>query len=684
VYRAHDAVRDRPVAVKLFTLDLAPERVHQLVAELNRIIAADLTHPALATPLAAGIHGVSAYLVQEFVAADSVDMVIREYGAAPAIDALRVAAQLAGALDFAAAVHVRHGALHPRDVLLSSDETRLTGVGIAHALEQIGVGAPVRRPYTPPERITGGEWDRRSDVFSLAMITHELLWARRVSGVGARAVESMTEIPGGDLGLLRAVFARALAEDPAARFETALDFAEALRRAFPAAILDGHQLPVADHQATVLDQQFSEFDEHSPVVSHESPVVSRQPAAGAPQSPVASRQSAVPSPQSPVGSRQAAVTSPQSKPQPAIDVRRPAAEAPQLPLDNETDVEVPVSEFSAAEEERHWEVAATPVIGAPEASASTPESRTYLDYVRDEPERIDLGMRPPPVAPVAAVAPIIVREAPPERRAPIERSPSPMLPLIAALAVGLTMGFAAGYGLGTRQRPVPASVALPAEPPAAPAAREFTESPVASPTAAPVTALPNSEVASPKAEVGVPKSALGSPKPEAGSPTAAADGRLLVRSTPAGALVFVDGRGYGATPVAVRDLSSGGHRVRVVRDGYAAAERRVLLTPSRPSQSLTIVLERPGNAPARGPQTAVPSAPGTSGRFTGSLMVVSRPPGARVFMDGKPVGATPLALPTVTAGTHAIRLEYEGYRRWTGAIRVVASEQNRVTASLEK
>ena len=85
-------------------------------------------------------------------------------------NALRVAAQLAGALDFAAAVQIGHGALHPRDVLLSSDETRLTGLGVARALERIGVVAPVRRPYTAPERIAGGEWDRRADVFSLAAL----------------------------------------------------------------------------------------------------------------------------------------------------------------------------------------------------------------------------------------------------------------------------------------------------------------------------------------------------------------------------------------------------------------------------------------------------------------------------------------------------------------------------------
>src|SRR6185503_8208098 len=172
-----------------------------------------------------GIQGVSAYLVQEFVAADAVDQVIREYGAAPPVDALRVAAQLAGALDFAAAVQVRHGALHPRDVLLSSDETRLTGIGVSHALERIGMAAPVRRPYSAPERIAGGAWDRRADVFSLAALVHELLWARRVSGAGVRALDALTEIPGADLGALRAVFARGLAEDPASRFATALEFA---------------------------------------------------------------------------------------------------------------------------------------------------------------------------------------------------------------------------------------------------------------------------------------------------------------------------------------------------------------------------------------------------------------------------------------------------------------------------
>ena len=154
MFRAYDSARERLVAVKLFKLDLPPERGHQLVAEFERLIGAQLTHPALASPLATGISGVSAFLAQDYVAADSLDLAVREYGPAPAGDALRVAAQLAGALDFAAAVQITHGALHPRDVLLSSDDTRLTGLGVTRALEEsvssrrCGVRTP-RRSASP-------------------------------------------------------------------------------------------------------------------------------------------------------------------------------------------------------------------------------------------------------------------------------------------------------------------------------------------------------------------------------------------------------------------------------------------------------------------------------------------------------------------------------------------------------
>src|SRR5262249_35677261 len=115
VFRAYDPERERLVAVKLFKLDLPPERVHLLVGAFERIIAADLTHPSLAAPVATGISDVAAYLVHDYLAGESLDRVVREHGPAPPSEAIRVAAQLADALDFAAAVNIVHGALHPRD-----------------------------------------------------------------------------------------------------------------------------------------------------------------------------------------------------------------------------------------------------------------------------------------------------------------------------------------------------------------------------------------------------------------------------------------------------------------------------------------------------------------------------------------------------------------------------------------
>ncbi|HWF84615.1 MAG TPA: hypothetical protein VG222_07210, partial [Vicinamibacterales bacterium] len=83
MFRAFDQKTERLVAVKLFTLDLPPERVHQLVAELERLIDATLTHPAIVAPLATGIQDNRAYLAMEYVSADSLDTAIRQYGAAP-------------------------------------------------------------------------------------------------------------------------------------------------------------------------------------------------------------------------------------------------------------------------------------------------------------------------------------------------------------------------------------------------------------------------------------------------------------------------------------------------------------------------------------------------------------------------------------------------------------------------
>jgi hypothetical protein len=231
-------------------------------------------------------------------------------------------------------------------------------------------------------------------------------------------------------------------------------------------------------------------------------------------------------------------------------------------------------------------------------------------------------------------------------------------PLALALLLGVAIGFAGGYGMGYQVRPEeeaatidelavssgssgPALLAMTADPPR-PARREFTEEQVKSPPVSDAIA-----------------------------------GRIVVRSTPAGARVVVNGRDVGQTPITMNNLSRGSHDVRIERDGYGAVERHVVVTDSQPESQLMVALAR--ELPA--PPPPAPIRPST--KASGSLGVDSRPGGARVFVDGKLAGATPLSLDALAPGEYAVRLEREGYRQWASIVRVVAGESHRVAASLE-
>jgi eukaryotic-like serine/threonine-protein kinase len=497
--------------------------MHQLVEEFEWLIASQIVHPGFAAPIATGTDGITVHLVREFVAADSLDIAVREHGPAPPAAALRVAAQLAGALDAAASVNVLHGALHPRDVLIAADEARMTDLGVCALLQKVGVSVPVRRPYTAPERIGGTSWDRRADVYSLSALVFELLWGRRPAAMGAEAVEGLSSLPGGDTAALASVFARGLAAERAGRFDTAGEFAAALRGAFPGVVVESAAADFAEADTTIK-------------------------AVGAVQL--------------------------------ADAASTPEACEPRLPLEDPQEV----SGDSAHTELRE-----------PEAPAYTEVEET-------------------PVAAAAIEAETAVADLP--RR--------PLLGLAAAaatLVAAMGLAFGGGYFVGSQRFPavtVPSATAAPPTEDLAAAAR---------PTPAPAPPT--------KSEIVPPLNADAAPAP--GPTNRRATGTR--RATP-------------ATPAA----STGGSRP-VARPRVAAAKERA----------------------SAGPAASTAAVP-----FAGVLVVESRPPGADVFVDGKPAGITPVVLARVDAGEHAVRLEREGYRRWSASVRIVSGERNRVTASLER
>ncbi len=696
VYRAYQPDPGRLVAVKQFRLDLPPETAHRFVDALDRLIAADLTHLGIAAPLAAGMTENSPFLALDFVAADSFDVVIRDYGPAPVTEALRIASQLGGALDFAAAVNVFHGALHPRDVLVSTDDTRVTGLGIAQILDSLGAAAPIRRPYAAPERVAGAAWDRRSDIFSLAALVFEMLFGRRVVGVGGCAAEAITSIDGADATALRAIFTRALAEEPAERFATALEFADALH----GALQQSESAPKPARSRRRRDP-----DERAP----------QQTLPREPDLPLILAVDSEPEPSDHPFEPARLFAEP--------DLPRIDAGLAQVPA---THIEPPDSDAGADAGERH---VPEPVRLDTDGELLAPLRPTDvhaddLDLRSAERERFGLDA-PDVIEPAQAghalgddVPPASLRPDDDDRAGPalverdrgqatafgyaasltetaIEESRSAVWPIALALTVGLLVGFAGGYGVATRDRaetPVD-TVTRQSPAPEPSSAAAAPAGPTASMPGGGASAPPPSVVAeadarvAPEAPAPLPRAAA--PAPARPTAPASPRARVTVRSTPSGARVIVDGRDAGTTPLTLDALARGTHVVRIAHQGYVTAQRRVRIGATQTAQSIEVALD--ATRPARAAAASTPAPGNTSGvpadargATVGSLMVDSRPAGARVFVDGKMVGTTPMLLDAVAAGDHTVRLELDGFSPWTAASRVAGGERTRVSGSLEQ
>jgi hypothetical protein len=263
--------------------------------------------------------------------------------------------------------------------------------------------------------------------------------------------------------------------------------------------------------------------------------------------------------------------------------------------------------------------------------------------------------------------------------------------LFLTLIVGAVFGFAAGYMARPR--------ALQSGPPQTMASAPRADAPAQgatsaagatiAPSATSAPSAPSATSAAPKAPAPATKTPQAPEAPKA--PTS--PGRLLVRSAPSGASVTVDGVARGETPLALRDLDIGTRTVTLSRSGYVAETLKVSITKARPARTLDVrlaALTAPASQKPVSPKPVEggaprPSTPATIGKpaaSTGTLVVESRPPGAAVTIDGKPVGTTPLTVNDLAPGEYRIVMTMPGYRTLTTSVRVVAGERARAAASL--
>jgi protein kinase-like protein/PEGA domain-containing protein len=677
VFRTYEPTRDRLVAVKVFRLDITPEQAQVLADELARASDAGLFHPSIVEPIASGVEGTVAYRAEEYVAAESLDAAIRHYAPAPVEKALPFLTQLAGAIDFARTAGIGHGALHLRDIFVTPEEARASGFGVVEALERVGLRAPVRRPYSAPERIAGDAWSTPADVFSLAAITYELLTGRRPSGTG----DQMGPLTGEHLlefgAAMRSVLARAMDEDPARRFPTGLAFASALE----AAARGGRVTEAVRSVGAIASAPGPALP--TPV----APATDREIAAAA--ALAASRKDDRPADLPLVGPdagiadvKYADIASGRDEDGAEDELAEGRRYEPNRTLFDEESAE-PEGHSATSAVAHPWEDDGPPLTGlsaarhdrnaGPYAYSAEADAETY-----HEDERAMAGE--------------------PERARPA------VLPIAVTLILGLLIGFAAGYWAGGREpgNRVPVSAAATPR-----ASAPADASPSSTGAASPVTASPSTGTPKPAgqaySEQAVTPPSTAPPIPDEGprsaTPTenarpaapAATHGRILVTSTPSRAAVTVNGRWRGRTPLTLDALRLGPYSLRIVLPGFGVERQDVTLSASEPVRNVAVRLQRSAPAPAAARRPASPTRSAEAsptrtggGSLTGSIYVDSRPSGARILVDGRLAGTTPARVPEVTIGSHVVRLELTDHRPWSASTRVAAGEETRVTGSLER
>jgi len=183
VYRAHDPIINRPVALKTITTGVAddPELRQRFYREAQS--AGGLKHPNIATIYDMGEADSLPYIAMELVEGENLDQVIARRSPLPLTLKLAYAVQACRALDYAHRRGIVHRDIKPGNVMVNKCGTvKVVDFGIARVLETsrtltgmlIGTLA-----YMSPEQYHGEHADERSDIWSLGVLVYELLTYQR-------------------------------------------------------------------------------------------------------------------------------------------------------------------------------------------------------------------------------------------------------------------------------------------------------------------------------------------------------------------------------------------------------------------------------------------------------------------------------------------------------------------------
>ncbi len=245
VYLAHDLKHERDVAIKVLHPDLgAALGAERFLAEIKT--TAKLQHPHILPLLDSGAADGLLYYVMPYVRGETLRARLDRERQLPLDDALRIAREVASALDHAHKQGIIHRDIKPENILLQDGAAVVADFGIALAVQSAGgarmtqTGLSLGTPqYMSPEQAMGERAiDARTDVYALGAVTYEMLTGEPpFTGASTQAIVArvLTERPASlrtvrdtvPVVVEQAVM-QALAKLPADRFASAGAFVLAL------------------------------------------------------------------------------------------------------------------------------------------------------------------------------------------------------------------------------------------------------------------------------------------------------------------------------------------------------------------------------------------------------------------------------------------------------------------------
>jgi tetratricopeptide (TPR) repeat protein/tRNA A-37 threonylcarbamoyl transferase component Bud32 len=262
VFLASEPALDRRIVIKV----LPPELVGELSVERFKRemrVAAHLSHPNIVPILSTGQPDQLLYFVMPFVSGESLRHRMQRERQLPVVEAVRIACEVASALDYAHRENVVHRDIKPENVLLADGHAMVADFGIARAIVSsieadrlTGTGISVGTPaYMSPEQALGDtSVDGRTDIYALGCMLYEMLagvppyaGATFQSILTQHAIAPLPNVttvrPAVSAALAAAIY-RAMAKAPADRFASGAAFASAIEQAALAPLGIGQRKPI--------------------------------------------------------------------------------------------------------------------------------------------------------------------------------------------------------------------------------------------------------------------------------------------------------------------------------------------------------------------------------------------------------------------------------------------------------